>query len=365
MELLNHPIYKRVSKEEADACAWVFLSPKIFSKYYYKNPKLKEKEVRIRITYTGICRGDIIFKNQVYGKVNFPFCPGHELVGEIIKIGEKAIKYKIGDKVMVGPFRNACFKCYYCKIGKTNYCTTINSHDRFLYGEHFGGYSTHIQLNEHHVFKLPENLEEKSICPIMCAGMTTFLPLFKYGKKDFKIAVIGCGGLGHFGIQFGNKMGMRVDLLTSCLKKSNLAKKLGAKDIYNWKKNEHLKKKDFYDLILNTISCPLTENELTGFLEILKPEGKFIQVGISDVDKNLIIKPEKLVFKGLQIIGSMVGGIKDYENMFNFVKNNKIICLSEIYDWEDFPKAVDKLVNGKPFFRCVVNVDDFSKYIGK
>lgn len=262
---------------------------------------------------------------------------------------------------MVGPFRNACFDCEYCKVGKTNYCTKINSHSRFLYGDHFGGYSTHIQLEDHHVFLFPEILDEKTICPIMCAGITTFLPLFKFGAENFKIGVVGCGGLGHFAIQFAKKMGMKVDLLTSSLKKSDLAKTLGAEDIFDWTKNEHLGKNNYYDIILNTISCPLTENQINGFLDILKPEGKFIQVGISDINKNLIIKPGKLVFKGIQFIGSMVGGVKDYEDMFKFVKKHGIECLSEIYDWEDFPKAVDKLINGKPYFRCVVKVDDFSK----
>jgi D-arabinose 1-dehydrogenase-like Zn-dependent alcohol dehydrogenase len=72
--------------------------------------------------------------------------------------------------------------------------------DRLLYGKRWGGFSTHIQLNESHVFKMPSNLDIMKAGPIMCAGMTTFTPLRKYAKKGDKVAILGCGGLGHFAI---------------------------------------------------------------------------------------------------------------------------------------------------------------------
>ena len=101
---------------------------------------------------------------------------------------------------MVGPFRDSCMKCEFCLKGWTNACTDMDNNDRLLYGLYWGGYSTHIQLPYSHVFELPENLDYKKIPPLMCAGMTTFLPLHLYTKKGDKVAVLGVGGLGHFGV---------------------------------------------------------------------------------------------------------------------------------------------------------------------
>ena len=160
-------------------------------------------------------------------------------------------------------------------------------------------------------------------------------------------------------------MGLQVDVFSSSHKKDEMIKKLGARNIYAWTDNEHLQMKDYYDAILNTLPCPLNCEQFNSFLEVLKPEGKILQVGLCDINSYLIVKPGKLVFKGLQIIGSIVGGIKDYKDMLNFVEDHGIKCYSEIYSWENFPKAVDKIINGKPIFRCVVNVDDFSKTLKK
>ena len=365
MEKLDHKIYKRSSKEEADACAWVFSTTTKFEKYYYKHPDLSTKEVRIRITSTGLCQSDIHTAKDMWGKTTHPLCPGHEIIGIIANRGSEAKIHKIGDKVMVGPFRTACFKCEYCKKGKTNLCVEMSGDERLLYGKKWGGYSTHIQLEEHHVMALPGNLEEKSIAPIMCAGITTFLPLFQHCQKGHKIAVIGCGGLGHFGVQWASKMGMEVDVFSSGHQKDAMIKELGAKRVFAWTKNEHLERKNYYDAVLNTLPCPLDCEQFNSFLEVLKPEGKILQVGLPDSNSKFVVKPGLLVFKGLRIIGSIVGGLKDFKDMLEFVEKHGIKCYSEIFAWEDFPKAVDKLINGKPIFRCVVDVDSFSKTFGK
>jgi uncharacterized zinc-type alcohol dehydrogenase-like protein len=361
MEKLEHYIYPKAEQEDADACAWVFSTPKKFEKYYYKHPPLQEKEVLIRITQTGLCQSDIHTGTEKWGQVVHPLCPGHEIIGVIEKTHESATKFKVGDKVMVGPFRNACFECENCKKGRTSMCTGMDLSDRFLYGYHFGGYSTHIQLEEHHVWKFRENLDEKTIAPIMCAGITTFLPLRRHTKKGEKIAVMGLGGLGHFAVQWAVKMGLEVDVFSSSHDSDELAKKLGAKEVFAWTKKEHIKQKDHYDAILNTLPCGLTTEQMNSFLDVLKPGGKFIQVGIPDIKEELKLGFFNLVTKDLQIIGSLVGGISDYEDMLQFAEEHGIKCYSEIFEWEDFPQAVDKLMHGKPHFRCVVNVDNYSK----
>lgn len=177
---------------------------------------------------------------------------------------------------MLGPFRNSCGKCEYCLKGWTNACTDMELDDRLIYGKYWGGYSTHCQLNQSHVFKLPSNLDYKNIAPIMCAGITTFLPLHLHAKKGDKVAVIGAGGLGYFGIQFAKKMGCSVDVFSSSHNKDELIKKLGGDNIYNWVEKEHLNLTNQYDCILNTLPCSVNKDEVHSILNTIKPYGKLL-----------------------------------------------------------------------------------------
>lgn len=142
----EHPIYKRVSKEEADATAWVFTDKDTFEEYHYKHPELKEEDVRIKILSAGLCMSDSHTGREKWGPVKTkPIAPGHEIVGEVEAIGNKVTNVKVGDKVLMGPLRDACFKCDYCKKGWTNSCIGMDSEVRFIYNLYWGGYSTHCQ----------------------------------------------------------------------------------------------------------------------------------------------------------------------------------------------------------------------------
>lgn len=176
----DHPVYKRVSESEAEACAWVFSDKDTFEKYYYKHPALVDDQVRVRILSTGLCMTDSHTCREHWGLQthNFPISPGHEIVGEVEAVGPKALRFKKGEKVMLGPFRDSCGTCEFCVKGWTNACNKMDLDHRFIYGTYWGGYSTHCQLNESHIFKLPPNLDYKNIASLMCAGITTFLPLF-------------------------------------------------------------------------------------------------------------------------------------------------------------------------------------------
>lgn len=370
----DHKFYKRVPETEADACAWVFTSPTKLEKYFYKLPKLSKDEILIKITYSGICMSDIMTINGKWGQANFPICPGHEIVGEIVKLGEnceilkkdeKEKIFKIGEKVLVGPFRDNCGNCEFCKKGETNYCVGILPSEKNLYGKYFGGFSTHVQVKKNHVYALPKNLDEKKIAPIMCAGITTFLAINKNVKEGDKVGIIGCGGLGHFAIQWTKKKKAEVDLLTSSHKKDKMAKELGINKILIWKEKEHISEMNNYDVLVNTLPCDLNNQEFNSFLKILKPKGKFLQIGLPSSKGVLEVDPFLLVVKGIEIIGSEVGGVRDYREMFEFVKEHGVECVCETYEWEEFPKAVERIVKGKPVFRCVVDVGKFSSGFGK
>lgn len=145
--------------------------------------------------------------------MNYPCCPGHEVIGEITIVGSEVKTLKIGDKVGVSPVRYSDMTCRYCQMTHTQLCK-----DRiYLYGEYFGGYCTHMQIDFNWAIKLPERLDVVNAAPLLCAGITVYSPLKRYLKQGGSCAVLGIGGLGHLAIQYANKLGMEVTAFTTKL----------------------------------------------------------------------------------------------------------------------------------------------------
>lgn len=363
VEPLSHFLYPVSTPKEADACAWVFSSAKTFEKYYFKFPEIGHNEVRARILYTSLCYSDVHTGRGGWGPCNYPCCTGHEVLAEVTLVGEGVTKHKAGDKVLWGPFRESCGKCEWCEKKWTHACTDIDCTEKNLYGLYFGGYATHIQQPESHCFKCPVGAKLETVAPLMCAGVTTFSPLDLYAKKGMKIAILGIGGLGHLGAQIASKMGLEVHAFSTSESKEKLEffKSLGITKIVNWKKEKLSAYENHYDLMLNTLPVMVKEEELASLLNCLKPYGKFINVGLSNVCDKITLGQFNFVSKNLSIIGSIVGGVYQTERTLDFCIKNGVECLCEMFTWEDFPKALDKLENGRPQFRCVVNVDETSR----
>jgi len=258
--------------------------------------------------------------------------------------------------VAIGPFRNSCNKCEFCLKNWNNACPVVPIPERNLYGKYYGGYSTHIQINESHAYRLPNNIDHSTFGPLMCAGITTFLPLYLHAKKGERVAILGCGGLGHMGVQWAKKMGCEVHVFSSSHKKDELTKRLGSSKTVVWTQGEHKELQNHYDVILNTLPCPINQTVFNEFLGCLKPYGRFCHVGLPELNTTLVVDQMTLVLKSLSVIGSLVGGIQHYQDMIDFVEKHGIEVICEKFSWEEFPKALDKLENGTPMFRCVVEV---------
>lgn len=142
---MQHSVYEITTEDQADACAWVFSSPEKFEKVFYKHPPLEPEHIRMKVLSAGLCHSDVHHCRGHWGKQPYPVAPGHEVIGQIEALGENVTKFKIGDIVMMGPFRDSCGNCEFCLKGLTNACDVMPGEERFIYGKYWGGYSTHCQ----------------------------------------------------------------------------------------------------------------------------------------------------------------------------------------------------------------------------
>jgi D-arabinose 1-dehydrogenase-like Zn-dependent alcohol dehydrogenase len=359
---VNHPIYQRATSEDADACSWAFTSKDKFEKYYYKFQPMEENHVRSRVLYTALCQSDVLTGREEWGPCLNPLCPGHEVIGEVIETGTKVSKFKKGDIVGYSPFRDSCKNCDQCLNGFNNLCTEMDGTFKFLYGLFFGGYSTHIQQPDTCVVKIPDGMDLKNTSPLLCAGITVFAPLNKFVKPGMTVGVIGVGGLGHLAIQFASKLGASVYGFTSSKNKESFIKQMGAEAAVLWREKDYQKNyTNKFDILINTLPIANTREEFSSFCACIKPLGTYLQVGIPEGSSSMTIGYFDFILKNISIYGSIVGSVNEIEQMLKFSHENQIVSINEHYSWEEFPKALDKLENGKPYFRGVVEVDSESK----
>jgi D-arabinose 1-dehydrogenase-like Zn-dependent alcohol dehydrogenase len=358
----DHEIFKHVSEGEAESVAWAFVNPVDMVKFPYKVDQIGEEEVRCNITYAGLCLSDILHSRSKWGRCQYPVAPGHEIMGVVSKVGSKVTDFKEGDKVCFGTMRDCCDKCKYCERDQEQLCLDPTLTKFTFHGKYWGGYSTHLQQPAKFFFKYPEELDESKAAPLLCAGITVYSPISEFCKKGDKTAVIGIGGLGHLAVQFLSKLGYHVTALTSSSDKTEFCKTLGADEVYNYTSQEDMSKlTNSFDFVINTL--PISEG-FDKFLNVCAPRAYFVQVGLPEVTETMNLPYFPLVGKELKVVGSSVGSRKVIVEMLSLCAKEKIYPMVEEFSFEDFPKAVDRLENGRPKFRCVVNVQEYSKKHG-
>lgn len=353
----EHSIYQHTPEGNAEAVAWAFVNKNEMVKFPYKFEEIGDDEVRANVTYTGLCHSDVLTVRSLWGATIYPLAPGHEIIGVVSKVGANVKDFKPGDKVAFGVQRDCCDCCKFCTVDQENLCMDVD--DKLTYGVHWGGYSTHIQQPSKFFFKIPEGLDEKKAAPLLCAGITVYYPIKQYVKTGDKTAVFGIGGLGHLAVQFLAKLGYHVTAFTSSLDKKDFILSLGATEVVNYNNVREMRgHADKYDFIINTLPV---EDGFDEFLNVAAPRSNFVQVGIPDISKKINFSCLSLVFKEVKIIGSIIGTRKVINEMLDFCVKENIYPMVEEFSFEDFPKAFDRLENGRPKFRCVVNVEEYSK----
>lgn len=357
----NHELYKKVDDpKDAEAHAWVFKNKDEFVPYYFNFPELEDGEIRAKVLYTGVCHSDTMKARGSWGPCPYPLCAGHEVIAEVTKVGSAVKDRKVGQLIGWGPFREHCGKCELCQNGRSNICFMVK--DKEIYGRHFGGFASHMQAPADCSFTIPEGLDIKNSPPLLCAGVTVYNPITRYFKKGQKIGIVGIGGLGHLAIQIASKLGMEVYGFTSSENKRQFIKDLGAKDAIVVDKDfDNLKQWAFsFDGLLYTIPASNPEM-LKAYSSVLKCGGNFAFVGIPAGGACVEIPFTEVVVREVNIVGSFVGSIEKTQEMLEFCAKNDVNVMAEHFSFDDFPKALNRLENERPKFRCVVDTVDYNK----
>jgi len=327
---------------------------------------LGDKDVHIKVEYCGVCHSDLHTVRGEWGPVKFPCVPGHEIVGLVDAVGAGVTKFKVGDKVGVGCFVDSCRTCPECKEGIDQYCSGGKLDDgtpahKMTYGtpvsdgtsHTYGGYSQAVVVDENYVLSVPDNLDLAATAPLLCAGITTYSPLKFYGAKaGDKVAVLGLGGLGHMGVKFAAAMGCEVTVLSRSEGKREMALKMGAKDVLITTDEAAFKAAArTFDIILDTVSA---FHDINAYCSLLRTNGTLIVVG--GVPKPLELRTFALIPRRIKIGGSMIGGIKETQEMLDFCGEHNIVSEIELIDASYANKAYERMLKSDVKFRFVLDI---------
>jgi uncharacterized zinc-type alcohol dehydrogenase-like protein len=323
----------------------------------------REHDVVIDIKYCGICHSDIHQARDEWGGSIFPMVPGHEIAGVVSRVGAKVTKYKIGDKVGVGCFVDSCRSCAYCSKGLEQFCSdgmsaTYNGMERDKKTPTMGGYSSVIVVDENYVLRIPENLPLDAAAPLLCAGITLYSPLRHWGATaGKKVAIIGLGGLGHMGVKIAHALGADVTVLSQSLKKQADGKRLGADHFYATSDAATFEKlQGSFDLIINTVSMDIDWNQ---YLQLLKVDGSMVLLGVPE--KPVPVGAFSLIMGRRSLAGSLIGGIKETQEMLDFCGKHNITSDIEVIAIDKVNEAYERVIKSDVRYRFVIDMATLKK----
>ena len=283
--------------------------------------------------------------------------PGHEIAGVVEAVGSRVTKFAIGDHVGVGCFVDSCGECEYCQSGEEQFCTkgVIGTYNSLDYDGNptYGGYSQKIVVKEDFVVRIPDALGLDVAAPLLCAGITTYSPLRHWNTgSGKKVAIVGVGGLGHVAVQFAHAMGAEVTALSQSMKKKDEAIKLGADHYYATSDPATFKElAGRFDLILNTVSANL---DVDAYLSMLRVDGTLVNVGApAGADKYHVFS---LIMGRRSIAGSLVGGIRETQEMLDFAAEHGIAPMIEIIRAEQINEAYERVLRSDVRYRFVIDI---------
>lgn len=316
------------------------------------------RDVLIDIQFCGICHSDIHQARDGWGGSIYPMVPGHEIVGIVKEVGAEAGKFKVGDRVGVGCFVDSCRTCEFCRQGLEQYCdegstVTYNGRERDGVTPTYGGYSDKIVVDQDYVLSIPDNLPLDAAAPLLCAGITLYSPLKHWNAgPGKKVAIVGLGGLGHMGVKIAHALGAEVTVLSQSLKKADEGKRMGADHFHASADPATFEKlKKSFDLIINTVSAQIDWNQ---YLSLLKVDGTMVVVGVPEVQ--VPVAPFSLIPHRRSLSGSMIGGIRETQEMLDFCSAHGIAADIEVTPIQQVNEAYERILASDVRYRFVIDM---------
>lgn len=316
-------------------------------------------EVRIEILYCGVCHSDLHTARNEWKNTQYPCVPGHEIVGRVTAVGDKVTRFKVGDIAAVGCMVDSCGHCHSCGEGEEQYCENgfTGTYNGPLFGGEntYGGYSQAIVVKEAFVLRIRHHEKDLAgVAPLLCAGITTYSPLRQWGAGPGKrVGIVGFGGLGHMGVKLAHALGAQVVLFTTSPGKAADGRRLGADEVcISTDSGQMAEYANSLDFILNTVAAP---HDLDAYLQLLKRDGTMTLVGApaephpSPTVFNLILKRRRLA-------GSLIGGIRETQEMLDFCAERGIVSDIELIRMDYINTAYERMLKSDVKYRFVVDM---------
>jgi len=319
-----------------------------------------ERDVQIEILFCGICHSDLHTVRNEWSSImptTYPCVPGHEIVGRVTTVGPAVTNFKPGDLVGVGCLVDSDHSCPHCRADVEQFCRnatfTYNSPGKHLGGVTYGGYSESIVVDERFVLRVPTNLDLAGVAPLLCAGITTYSPMRRWGSlAGKKVGVVGLGGLGHMGVKFARAFGAHVVVFTTSPGKREDALRLGAHEVIISTSPDEMKlHAGTFQFILDTIAA---EHDINAYINMLGLDGNITLVGAPE--QPLPVSAFALLFGRKSLSGSLIGGIKETQEMLDFCGEHNITADVEIIPIQKVNEAYARLVKSDVKYRFSIDM---------
>ena len=327
---------------------WAATAPRApLQAHSYDPGPLGAEEVEVAVEYCGICHSDQSMIDNEWGNARYPFIPGHEVVGSIVRVGDSVRGLKLGQRVGIGWYKGSCMHCHSCMEGSHQLCPTAKP---TIVGSN-GGFADRLRSHWAWAIPLPESLDASLAGPLFCGGSTVFAPLLDFDvKPTHRVGVVGIGGLGHLALRFLNAWGCEVTAFTSSLNKQEEAKRLGAHKVVASTDSKAMQAiAGTLDFLLVTASADLDWNSL---IATLGPKGRLHFVGI--VPSAIPVHVFNLIPRQRSISGSPVGSPALMSTMLEFCARHSIVPQVEHFPMSKVNDAIQHLRDGKARYRVVL-----------
>lgn len=319
------------------------------------------RDVQIEILFCGICHSDLHTVRDEWSSImptTYPCVPGHEIVGRVTRVGAEVTQFKPGELVGVGCMVDSDHICPTCQDHQEQFCRnatyTYNSPDKHgTTPVTYGGYSESIVVDERFVLNVPENLDLAGVAPLLCAGITTYSPIRRWGDiKGKKVGVVGLGGLGHMGVKFAKAFGAHVVVFTTSPDKKEDALRLGAHEVIISTNAQEMKQHaGSFNFILDTVAA---DHDINAYINMLSRDGNITLVGAPETP--LQVSAFALLFGRKSLSGSLIGGIAETQEMLDFCGQHNITSDVEIIPIQQINAAYERLVRSDVKYRFSIDM---------